>query len=164
TQGSSVATLLDILCSKGNSLFIGVGLPLQQEICISPSLFHGSVGPTVVSLPSTSPAHGSVVAASTAADVDFYTALPLLPSPPSSSASIFQPPAQPLAASRCCTLPAAVATSSTKSSPSSPASPQQHRSPLFLLPSTTTTVTDGSDRSSNCFPCILLYCCSFLSQ
>ncbi|RZR88668.1 hypothetical protein BHM03_00016281 [Ensete ventricosum] len=94
----SVATFLDILYSKGNSLLIGVGLPLQQETgiahdaidnarsfplpIISPSLFIDSVGPTVVSLPSISPAHGSVVATFVAASIDFYTALPLLPSPP----------------------------------------------------------------------------------
>ncbi|RWV87795.1 hypothetical protein GW17_00050177 [Ensete ventricosum] len=43
----------------------------------SPSLFHGSVGPTAVSLPSTSLAYGSVAAASTAAGVNFCIAFSL---------------------------------------------------------------------------------------
>ncbi|RZS29183.1 hypothetical protein BHM03_00062891 [Ensete ventricosum] len=41
---------------------------------ISPSLFHGNVKPTTMSLPSTSPAHGSVDAASAVVGVDFCTA------------------------------------------------------------------------------------------
>ncbi|RRT50291.1 hypothetical protein B296_00051867 [Ensete ventricosum] len=44
---------------------------------ISHSLFHGSVRPTTVPLPSTSLAHGSVAVASAAASVDFCTAFPL---------------------------------------------------------------------------------------
>ncbi|RWW73346.1 hypothetical protein BHE74_00018800 [Ensete ventricosum] len=43
----------------------------------SPSLFHGSVGPTAVSLPSTSLAYGSVAAASTATGVNFCIAFSL---------------------------------------------------------------------------------------
>ncbi|RWW38850.1 hypothetical protein BHE74_00055880, partial [Ensete ventricosum] len=129
TQGSSVVTLLDILCFEGNSLLIGAGLPLQQEAgarsmlsTISPSLFHGNVGPTAMSLPSTSSAYINVVATFAAAGVDFCTAFSLhmigkflyfLPSVGrvASTASLH------------CTLPTAVATSSAKSSPSSPASP-----------------------------------------
>ncbi|RZS15892.1 hypothetical protein BHM03_00047798 [Ensete ventricosum] len=54
---------------------------------ISPSLFHGSVRPTTVPLPSTSLAHGSVAAASAAASVDFCTAFPLHMPRSSSSAN-----------------------------------------------------------------------------
>ncbi|RZR89606.1 hypothetical protein BHM03_00017360 [Ensete ventricosum] len=110
---ATIVFVVSLLCCAG-------AVALGDPHLIPPSLFHSSVRPTIVSLPSTSPAHGSVVAASATVGVDFYTALSLLPSPPSSSASIFQPPAQPLTASRCCTLPAVVATSSTKSSPASP--------------------------------------------
>ncbi|RZR80842.1 hypothetical protein BHM03_00006922 [Ensete ventricosum] len=89
---------------------------------ISPSLFHGNVGPTAMSLPSTSSAYINVVATFAAAGVDFCTAFSLhmigkflyfLPSVGrvASTASLH------------CTLPTAVATSSAKSSPSSPASP-----------------------------------------
>ncbi|RWW47117.1 hypothetical protein BHE74_00046930 [Ensete ventricosum] len=44
---------------------------------ISPSLFHDNVEPTTMSLPSTSPAYGSVAAASAVVGVDFCTAFPL---------------------------------------------------------------------------------------
>ncbi|RRT52306.1 hypothetical protein B296_00012444 [Ensete ventricosum] len=136
--------------------FFSVDIFLLQ---ISPSLFHNSIRPIVVSLPSTSPAHSSVVAASTAIGVDFCTRFPLhmidkfvsflsisgcspasltievllistatsLPNrrPSSSSPPLLAelPRLPALAASRCCTLPAAVAVSFAKSSPSSSASP-----------------------------------------
>ncbi|RZR87281.1 hypothetical protein BHM03_00014649 [Ensete ventricosum] len=126
---------------------------------ISPSLFHDSIGPIAVSLPSASPAHSSVAAASATTGIDFCTCFPLhmvdkfvsflsisgcsptsltievmlistatsLPSrrPSSSSPPLLAelPRLLALAASHCCTLPAAVAISSAKSSPSSPTSP-----------------------------------------
>ncbi|RWW15569.1 hypothetical protein GW17_00020584 [Ensete ventricosum] len=101
---------------------------------ISPSLFHDSVGPTVVSLPSTSPAHGSIAAASAAADIDFYTALPLLPSPPSSSASIFQP------------LQAAIAPSLLPLQPPLPRAPL----PPLLLLSSLPNPPAATNRSTYC--------------
>ncbi|RWV79434.1 hypothetical protein GW17_00059437 [Ensete ventricosum] len=62
------------LSHGGSAALLSVDLFLLH---ISPSLFHGNIGPTAVSLPSTSPAHGSVVAASIVVGVDFCTAFSL---------------------------------------------------------------------------------------
>ncbi|RWW80581.1 hypothetical protein BHE74_00011062, partial [Ensete ventricosum] len=77
---------------------------------ISPSLFHGSVRPTTVPLPSTSLAHGNVAAASAAATAVLFLCQP--------SHCLPQPlPDVPTASA----LPLAFGTSSSSSIKSSPA-------------------------------------------